>query len=421
VISKNIFKAGSAIAAISFLLVWVGCTSSSSSSGGPTYVQAGTSATYLNATGANVMSITIGSGTICGQAGYPNEPCTSVKICSPGSTTNCQTITDLLVDTGSVGLRVFKSALTLSPSLTYTADTTISGNTIAECAQFGTGADWGPLATVDIYMGTETTPATVPMQVIDQTFATVPSVCSQGDTSPTEAGFNGILGVGLFNDDCGSTCATDAAADAYYTCPTSGACTAITRSTSTQVLNPVSNLSQDNNGVIIALPAIPAAGSASVTGALILGINSQTNNVPTGVSGYYTDADGNFETDFGGSSITGSFLDTGSNALFFPSTSLTQCGTNSAASGFYCPSAITTLSAVNHSNTGTSTATVTFQVSNAVTLVSGSNQAFYDLAGNISANDGFDWGLPFYYGRAVFFGIQSKSSTFFGTGPYVGY
>ena len=44
---------------------------------------------------------------------YPNKPCVSVTVCSPGTST-CQTISDILLDTGSTGLRIFKSLLTAS-------------------------------------------------------------------------------------------------------------------------------------------------------------------------------------------------------------------------------------------------------------------------------------------------------------------
>src|SRR6476619_7474596 len=54
----------------------------------------------------NVMTITM-------SCGYVNEPCVSVTICVPG-TTNCQTIKNLLLDTGSYGLRVFSSAISLN-------------------------------------------------------------------------------------------------------------------------------------------------------------------------------------------------------------------------------------------------------------------------------------------------------------------
>lgn len=56
-------------------------------------------------TGNNVMTVTV-NGSLCDpnvQNQYPNEPCTSVQVCTPGG--SCATINNLLVDTGSVGLR----------------------------------------------------------------------------------------------------------------------------------------------------------------------------------------------------------------------------------------------------------------------------------------------------------------------------
>src|SRR5438132_391930 len=53
---------------------------------------------------ANVIPITVGGSSLCNAA---NQPCTNVVICKPGSTTQCAVLHDILVDTGSTGLRVF--------------------------------------------------------------------------------------------------------------------------------------------------------------------------------------------------------------------------------------------------------------------------------------------------------------------------
>src|SRR5512140_1262077 len=74
----------------------------------------GSSNKQLAAGGPNVVPISV-TGTGCGANAYLNEPCVSVTICVPG-TSQCQTVPNVLLDTGSTGLRVFKKALTLALS-----------------------------------------------------------------------------------------------------------------------------------------------------------------------------------------------------------------------------------------------------------------------------------------------------------------
>src|SRR4051794_14396704 len=66
----------------------------------------------------NTMPVTVGCG-------YQNEPCVSVTICEPG-TSNCQTIPNVLLDTGSYGLRLFSCSV----GLTLSHETDASGNQI---------------------------------------------------------------------------------------------------------------------------------------------------------------------------------------------------------------------------------------------------------------------------------------------------
>ncbi|MGZ3708577.1 MAG: DUF3443 family protein, partial [Bdellovibrionota bacterium] len=183
----------SGVPAIVLLLVSAACGGSAGQAGRAALPN--TSAPYLGAQGANVLPIHVGPASVCGKKGYENEPCTSVTVCAPG-TQNCKVINDVLLDTGSVGLRVFSSALGLNLPPRKNPD----GNSLAQCAQFGTGQDWGSIAVADVVLGGE--PAvTTPIQVVDRGFAHVPPACAQADTDPAQAGFNGILGLGLFNED----------------------------------------------------------------------------------------------------------------------------------------------------------------------------------------------------------------------------
>ena len=66
---------------------------------------------------------------------------------------------------------------------------------------------------------------------------------------------------------------------------------------------------------------------------------------------------------------------------------------------------------------------VTFSISNAETLLNSNDAAFDNLGATNDGSskfDGFDWGLPFFFGRTVYLGIDGSSSPL-GTGPYTAY
>ena len=371
--------------------------------------------------GNDVMLMQVGGTTQCDSDSYVNEPCTSITICSPNSS-SCQTINNILVDTGSYGLRIFSSVLTVA----LTPENNSSGQPIAECAQFGTGSDWGPVEMASVILGQE--PAVqVPVQVINANYASVPSVCGTPgtatgpDTNPSSAGFNGILGVGLFAQDCGSDCTTDTNNQTYYTCSGSGSkasCSIITVSLAEQVTNPVAELPTDNNGVALVLPTVAFGGANSTSGYLLLGIGTQVNNTPVGTSTLTADSTyGEFMTEFAGQSMSG-FIDSGSNGYFIPATSNDPDCTDSNYSGWLCPTSSYTSTASATGMNGT-TSSFQYQVANAVTLFGYNEFALMNLAGDSSGGQGSygDLGLPFFYGKTVYVGIKNTNSSV-GTGPY---
>ena len=360
----------------------------------------------VNSAIKNVLPITV-NGPLCSANSYPNKPCVSVTICTPGTST-CQTIYDILLDTGSIGLRVFKSVLGPGISLTQVTN---GADSLAECIQYMDGsAQWGPVQRAGVVLGNE--PAVlVPIQVIDPTFGTVPLSCVTQDQNPAAAGYNGILGLGLFIEDCGAFCATHSINQTYYSCSGS-TCIGTSVPLLNQVQNPVALLPRDNNGVTLQLPAISSNGTSSVNGILVLGIGTQANNTPSGVTTYPTDQSGDFVTVYNNVSYNQSFIDSGSNGLFFPG-SLPQCF------GWFCPSSATNLSAVNKGVTGSPSATVSFQIGNFNTLVLHTSNNVFNNIGAYSAG-GFDWGLPFFFGKNVTIGIEGKPSIL-GTGPYWAY
>ena len=89
---------------------------------------------------------------------------------------------------------------------------------------------------------------------------------------------------------------------------------------SLQVSNPVIGFSGDNNGVMLQLPAVAVSGAPSATGTLYFGVDTQSNNALGTAKAFPTTLDGNGQaviaTSYKSSSY-GSFLDSGSNGLFF--------------------------------------------------------------------------------------------------------
>jgi hypothetical protein len=415
-----------------FMMIMCGCNSTSSfSSGSSNPTQEGSTAgtnTIVSA-GGNVMSITV-NGSLCGSQQYANEPCVSVTLCAPGGA-NCQTIDNILLDTGSYGLRIFQSLITvpLTPIASGTGE-------VAECVGFGDGSsEWGQVESASLKLAGEPAVA-VPILAINSTYATPPAACTSAqstpDTSPDEAGFNGILGVGVFAQDCGAYCAQTASNGVYFTCSGS-TCTPAAVATSNQVANPVSLLPRDNNGVIVELPQISANGAPSVTGSLVLGIGTTTNNIPSDVTMYAANTQAQFTAVFASysSAAIPSFIDSGSSILFIPAPSggqLPDCSTAAGGShgtdyqGFDCPSSSLTFSAMNYGASGSATGNVSFSVANAYTLYQSGNSVFMNMAGSggTGANAIFDWGLPFFFGRNVYVGIENSSSSL-GTGSYWAY
>jgi hypothetical protein len=413
--------------------------------GGGSAPPSGNNNSTVGGSGANVVSMVVNSGPPAA-GGVANIAYVSITLCQPGSTTACATIDDIQVDTGSSGLRVFASVLQ-SAGLTLPMMTDASNNPIAECLAFVQGYVWGPVATANLTIGGESVSG-LPLQIMNDNGSFtpgVPSGCTQ-ETSNSDLdsiavfGANGIIGVDFLTQDCGSSCAQCATFsggctannDQYYSCnTTSDTCNAAPVAIDSQVVNPVAQFPTDNNGVILQLPSVPAAGQASVTGSLIFGINTETNNSLGNAFVLTLDDTGSFTTTFNSTALGSSFIDSGSSAYFFADSSLPTCA--SPAQVFYCPAALQTLSAINqgHAPDGAlsgDTNTVEFSIDNADSL-NGAFAAFDDLGatavtstGTEPLNDDFDFGLPFFYGRNVYTGIVGRAAGAGGpVGPYFAY
>ncbi|WP_322014600.1 DUF3443 domain-containing protein [Paraburkholderia sp. J12] len=378
--------------------------SSATSASAP--VATSTPTTVSQSATPNVVAVTVGPTPTL----TLNMLTTSVTVCAPG-TSNCATIDNVQVDTGSQGLRLLASAL--PSSLVLPAVPAGSGSAAAgECAVFGTGYSWGAVRLADVKLAGETA-TSLPIQVIgDPSFPATPSSCESSGiamNNATTLHANGILGVGLFNSDCGLGCASQAISPWYYACPSSG-CAPSSQPLAQQVSNPVAAFSADNNGVVIDLPAIGADGASSVSGTLTFGIGTQADNQLGSATVLHANASNGFvtTTTSDGTVYPVSYLDSGANGLFFSSSAFTLCG------DWFCSSATQNLNAtitdIDNTNVSINMSVVSVQ-----TLLASSNWAFNDLAGYNGSI--FAWGLPFFYGRRVYAAIDNQTTPA-GNGPF---
>jgi hypothetical protein len=422
------------VAALAAVVVCIAATSGCGGSGSSSKnTGGGTNNQVIAGPGPNVAPLTVDEGPTKLQqlygAAYLNGVFVTVNVCLPGTST-CQTIDHVLVDTGSIGLRLLDSSSNGAfdrASVPLIQEKDSNNNPIAECVQFVDGSYlWGAVATADVKLSGETA-SNVPVHIVGDTTFTgtnpVPIACSTNGTNADtlqNLGTNGILGVGNVQQDCPGCVPVQGQTPLepfYYTCP-NGVCSASFASLTEQVQNPVALFATDNNGVIVELPSVGSSGAASTSGSLVFGIGTQSNNALGSASVLTLDSFLNLNVSFQGTSYPASFIDSGSNALFFSdnaTTGMPPCPIDGPS--FYCPSSPQNFTGTNQGANGTTT-TTNFTI---VSLDSQPAANFvFNNVGGPGSSQSFDWGLPFFMGRNVFVSIAGKTAPG-GTPPYVAY
>jgi len=327
-----------------------------------------------------------------------NMPYVSVTFCVPGKqgASQCATVDHMLLDTGSVGVRVIASAMGAAfagklPSQTGASNDSTGKAAIAQCALFASGYTWGSTRGADVTIGKKTASG-IPVQVIgDSAYAAwVPNDCTsrgRGMNTVADLGANGIVGIGHLAHDYPEAAQSPQLANYYY-CPTPWSCTAASVPLEKQTANPVAVFPTDNNGTIIRLPALPSMGQASVKGELVFGIGTRDNNaLPARPTVLVVGDRGDFTTSYKTRAMT-SVIDSGSNGLFFPDASLP------VQNYWFAPAAVRSLSATAFSNPGDVQLTIPFSIANASTLFDLGYAAHDNLGAPMSSM--FLWGLPFF-------------------------
>jgi hypothetical protein len=441
------------VCAIGLTLLLTACGGGGGGGGGSTASGGSTSSsttttTTTTPTLTNFATLTVDGGPAAltsNPNGYidDNIAFVSVTICAPGSTTNCQTIDHVQVDTGSTGLRILASVITPSLLAAMPTESDAGSNPVGECFGYVDGYTFGSVRQADFQIGGEKV-GDMPFQAIGDTgvFSTVPSTCSSGGGTNLNTllalGSNGIIGIGVTANDCGAACTTAGgyAAAAYYDCPSTGCASIIARTASTtapfqQLPNPVAAMSVDNNGTIVSLPASPTAGEASMTGTLYFGIGTQTNNglgsatVLTTTSSTSPNGAGLITVNFNNAALANSFIDSGSNLYVFSDSALSQC-TQKDYTDYYCPTSPVTLTTTLVGATGASVS-ANIVINNAYNFFQSNNAVVPGIGGPPSTfsqsnvyPQSFDLGLPFFYGRNVYTAIENRPAGS-STGPYFAY
>jgi hypothetical protein len=372
----------------------------------------------------NTVTVTVDSGPAAAP-GQINHAYVTVRVCAPGSATQCANIDHVLLDTGSNGLRLVRSVL-VAGGVTLSAETDAQGQAIEECMSFAIGQTWGPVVLADVTMAGEVA-AKLPVQIMDDTGGAPPVACGgNGLLLNTVTGFgaNGVLGIGVFAQDCGQSCVNATTPlPVYYGCTAAAVCTAENVALTAQVANPVAAFATDNNGIVVNFPnLVNANGDASVQGELIFGIATQSDNAlpVTGLTVLGADTTtGDFTATYnGGTMVLPALIDSGASSYAFNDPTIAPC--SGAFVGYYCPIAAPQSAFAVNTGVGTNNAssTINFAIADPNTFVA--NAAAYT---NLAAGGGltsFTWGMPFFYGRKIYFGIDQRAAGTY-TGPFYAY
>lgn len=347
------------------------------------------------------ISVTPNSNGVCNSV---NSPCVSVTICDSNNN-NCSRVNNILLDTGSFGLRVFSSTLS-SSTLNSLTPITANGNKVGECVSYGDGSqNWGSIAYANLQLAVGATATNTPIQIIDSTFSKVPSSCYNATSSPTDFGYNGILGVGLSKNDGGN----------YYSC-NGNSCTSYNLPIKQQVANPVSLLPQNNNGITLTFDNVGSGGGSGITGQLIFGVSTTQSNTVNVANTYPATFDSNgipvFNSQMNSINYSG-FLDSGTNTLSFNGSGisgLSQC--TGQLAGFFCPISTINLSPSNL-NSNSNYINSSISIANAYNILNSGDSAYSNIGATIPSGIGqnyIDYGIPFFYGKTIQLVFQGSSS-----------
>lgn len=321
-----------------------------------------------------------------------NRLLVTVKVCVPG-TQKCTTIPNIMVDTGSTGLRL--QAFALSSSSQLPALIGGDGKPAAECEHFGGSNAWGTIHRIDLYL-----PGAVardlPVQVVDANERNRPEDCPASTGAATS---NGTLGIGWHETECEGECMNSARSPRFYSCGAE-ACQPIRGQVpAANILpNPITKFGDGTlNGYILELPQPGANGAREVRGRMVLGVGTAANNqLPS--EAFPLPPGGYFPVTYRGRTYPRSYIDSGTPTYVLPDSDYPLCAHPSWA---ICTSSEQHDTAEMQDGTG-QTHPLAFLVGNYEKQRDGGNGASRNAATSAKQGaTGMSFGAPFFLGKRV--------------------
>lgn len=331
-----------------------------------------------------------------------NLPTVPVRICSSGLFERCYTLRRLLLDTGSSGLRIFSSSIPPSKIRRTGPEKKPS---LRECLPFGTSRLWGRVVRLDVMLGREPPIRSLPVQIVESIPEFPPSSPCDGKgramSDKSLSGIDGVLGVSPAESDGG-----------YYFACAGQKCRPAFPSLQESVSNPVLHEKIDNNGIVLTFPSLPRKGARSVSGEMLLGIDtSPDNRLPPGVRFFPLERNVFFHATLEKSPrILYGRLDTGTNALVVPTLKLPRCPP--PLNRLACPTKETSTSVALIEKGGNSHL-FSILAGNAAARLSGSRSVFDDILymPPESPFSPFILGMPFFFGKTIYLLYPGSSIT----------
>ena len=190
-----------------------------------------------------------------------NRLLVTITVCRPG-TTECAAIDNVMVDTGSTGLRL--ESFAVPRWLHFPAFAGPNRRAMAECVRFVGSSGWGALYRADVHIG-GLTASDLPIQVFEDDARLRPADCERSAGQPTS---NGTLGVSTQLTDCLGTCNQSQSRPQMYDCD-EAKCLPLRDpiDSAYRLPNPVGRLDDGRiNGLIFDLPSPPLGGTDAVRG-----------------------------------------------------------------------------------------------------------------------------------------------------------